>query len=313
MMTGRAGVARLQSFGVIFGYNRVVIYVQPTNGTGRRLTSNTARTHLLINSEPLPWSDWAADFRDNLPQAIQDLMEDVAGASAASDHKQSIRERLKQIRDLFRISRYRPVSTGRLRIDDDSLTVGGKSKEESAERTPPGVLNSGRGKGGRAGDIYSLFLAAKGVPGEELRVDIQPEVRWVSVADGTRTSPDLEDRAAKFLPQQNMILANGDFRVFTDMVDRWCKQYNHVPEAREAVQDVVREWFEQQLIETVMGVQALRDARQWSVQDVEKTWSEEALTAAAMPRYHVDIAVKRALGAKLGTLKEKTERSLAQP
>jgi len=62
-----------------------------------------------------------------------------------------------------------------------------------------------------------------------------------------------------------------------------------------------------ELIETVMGVQALRDARQWSVQDVDKTWSEEALTAAVMPRYHVDIAVKRALGAKLGTLKEKTK------
>ena len=90
---------------------------------------------------------------------------------------------------------------------------------------------------------------------------------------------------------------------------RWCKQYSHVPGAHDVVQDVVREWFEQQLIETVMGVQALRDARQWTVQDVEKTWSEEALTAAVMPRYHIDIAVKRALGAKLGTLK--TERSSA--
>ena len=60
------------------------------------------------------------------------------------------------------------------------------------------------------------------------------------------------------------------------------------------VQDVVREWFEQQLIETVMGVQAPRDARQWTVQNVEKTWPEEALTAALMPRYHIDIAIKRA-------------------
>ena len=65
------------------------------------------------------------------------------------------------------------------------------------------------------------------------------------------------------------------------------------------------------MIETVMGVQALRDARQWTVQDVEKTWSEEALTAAVMPRYHIDIAVKRALGAKLGTLREKAERALS--
>ncbi len=39
--------------------------------------------------------------------------------------------------------------------------------------------------------------------------------------------------------------------------------------------------------------------------DVQRLWSEEALTAAVLPRYHVDIAVKRALGAKLGTLKEK--------
>jgi len=156
-----------------------------------------------------------------------------------------------------------------------------------------------------------LFLAAKGVPGEELRVEIQPEVHWVSVTDGTRTPPDLEDRAAKFLPQQNLILANGDFRVFTDMVERWCKQYSHVAGARETVQDVVREWFEQQLIETVLGVQALRDARQWSVQDVDQTWSEEALTAAVMARYHIDIAVKRALGAKLGTLKEKADKAVS--
>lgn len=312
MMTGRAGVARLQSFGVIFGHNRVVLYLQPTNGTGRKLTSNTARTQLLVNNEPLPWAEWAAEFREALPQAIKDLMDEVAGASAASDHKHSIRERLKQVRDLFRISRYRPVRAGKLRIDEDSLTVGGKAKEDSEERDAAGA-SAGKpgGKGGRAGDIYSLFLAAKGVPGEELRADIQPEVRWVSVTDGTRTPPDLEDRAAKFLAPENMVLANGDFRVFTDMIDRWCKQYSHVAGARDTVQDVVREWFEQQLIETVMGVQALRDARQWTVQDVDKTWSEEALTAAVMPRYHVDIAVKRALGAKLGTLKEKADKLTA--
>jgi hypothetical protein len=312
MMTARAGVARLQAFGVIFGHNRVVIYVEPKNGTGQKLTSNTARTHLLVNSEPLPWSDWAAEFRAALPEPIKDLMEEVAGASAVSDHKQSIRERLKQIRELFRITRYRPVHTGKLRIDEDSLTVGGKAKADSEERDSSSASTGKPGsKAGRAGDIYSLFLAAKGVPGEELRVEIQPDVRWVSVAEGTRTPPDLEDRAAKFLPQQNLILANGDFRVFTDMTERWCKQYSHVTGARETVQDVVREWFEQQLIETVLGVQSLRDARQWSVQDVDKTWSEEALTAAVMPRYHIDIAVKRALGAKLGTLKEKSERLTA--
>ena len=33
MQAGRAGVARLQAFGVIFGHQRVAIYVEPRNGT----------------------------------------------------------------------------------------------------------------------------------------------------------------------------------------------------------------------------------------------------------------------------------------
>ena len=72
-----------------------------------------------------------------------------------------------------------------------------------------------------------------------------------------------------------------------------------------SIKDVVQEWFEQQLIETIMGAQALRDARQWTFEDVKRLWSEEALTASVLPRYHVDIAVKRSLGLKLGTLKDK--------
>ncbi len=56
------------------------------------------------------------------------------------------------------------------------------------------------------------------------------------------------------------------------------------------------------LIETVIGVQALKDAKEWSIEDVEKALSEEALTATVMPRYHVHNAVKRELGSKLGKL-----------
>jgi hypothetical protein len=153
--------------------------------------------------------------------------------------------------------------------------------------------------------VYSLFLSAHGVPGEEIMIAHEPEVTWVSAENGTRTPPDLEDRAAKYLPQQDTIQANADFRVFNDMIDRWCQKYKNVSGARDVVKDVVQEWFEQQLIEAVMGAQALRDARQWTFEDVQKLWSEEALTAAVLPRYHVDVAVKRALGAKLGTLKEK--------
>jgi hypothetical protein len=304
MVSARQGVARLQNFGVIFGHNRVVLYVQPHNGEERRLTSNTARTHLLLNGEALPWADWAAEFREDMPKPIAELVDRVAAAASGSDHKQTIRERLKAIADLFRFSRYRPTPKGKLLLETENSIAGGRAKPRG-EPTNQSDQEPG-GKGGRAGDVYSLFLSAGGVPGEEVMVAREPEVQWVSVENGTRTPPDLEDRAAKYLPQQDIILANADFRVFNDMIDRWTTRYKQVSGARDVVKDVVQEWFEQQLIEAVMGAQALRDARQWSFDDVQRLWSEEALTAAVLPRYHVDIAVKRALGAKLGTLKEKT-------
>ena len=48
-----------------------------------------------------------------------------------------------------------------------------------------------------------------------------------------------------------------------------------------------------------------KDSREWTVEDIGKSLSEEALTAAVMPRYHIDVAVKRALGAKLSSLKDR--------
>lgn len=303
LVTGRSGTARLQLFGVIFGYNRVVIYVEPGNGSEHEIVSNTARTHLLKDGEPLPWADWAAEFRDRMPGAIKDLMEEVTAGSTSGNHKQSIKDRLKQIRDLFKISRYRRTRMGSLSVAEN--TVGGEPGEKDAPESRKGSGKNG-GKGGRAGDIYALFAVDEGDPGEEVFAEVDPDVRWVAVEDGTRVPPLLDDRAAKYLAEQNEILINGDFRVFTDMVDRWHERYLEAPGARPVVEDTVREWFEQALIETVLGVQALSGSQEWSVEDISRALSEEALTAAVMQRYHIDHSVKRVLGARLGSLKEKT-------
>jgi hypothetical protein len=302
--TGRSGAARLQAFGIIFGYPRVVIYLEPTSGPAATLTSNTARTNLLLDDQPLPWVDWAAEFRAVMPEPLRKLVEEVGATTVGQDHRQSIRERLRQIMDLFRISRYRPVAAGTVAIDDQAPGLGGAPRSRESEVRGGGDGRAGR-SGGRAGDIYALFQAPTGTPGAEVRAAVpDPTVKWVSVEDGTRTPLDLEDRAAKYLPDQNLLLANGDFRVFTDMIDRWCTRYSHAPGARSTVSSVVREWFEQQLIETIMGSLALKGSAQWPIPELEKLWSEEALTAAVLPRYHVDMNVKRVLGAKLGSLRE---------
>ena len=141
-----------------------------------------------------------------------------------------------------------------------------------------------------------------GVPGEDVQPDIFPEVIWVSVKDGSREPPDLEDRAAKFLLDQNRLLINADFRVFTDMTDKFNRELGASPAVNEIVTDAVRDWFQQALVETVIGIQALQKSREWTNEDITKATSEEALTAAVMPRYHVYNSVKRQLGSKLGKI-----------
>lgn len=304
MATSRSGVAKLQLFGVIFGHARVVIYVEPLadESNGGTLTPNAARTHLLLDEEPLPWSDWAADFRDpsRFPVEIKELMEEVTAGRDASDHKQAIKDRLRQIRELLHISRYRPASRGSLSVAGD--TPGGKSKENGS-RTTDSPSRSG-GSGGRAGGVYALFIDDEGESGEEVASDLDPEVVWICIDEGTRTPLLLEDRAAKYLPDQNLLQINGDFRVFTDMIARWESRYASVPGAHDVIRDNVREWFEQALVETILGAQSLKNSPQWVMDDIAHLWSEEALTAAVLQRYHIDVALRRALGTKLGSIKE---------
>jgi hypothetical protein len=52
--TARAGTALLQRFGILFGYRYVVLYVEPVPEKGESLTTNTARTTLLLDGEKLP-------------------------------------------------------------------------------------------------------------------------------------------------------------------------------------------------------------------------------------------------------------------
>jgi hypothetical protein len=121
------------------------------------------------------------------------------------------------------------------------------------------------------------------------------------VKDGTREHGDIEDRAAKYLSDQNLLLANADFRVFGDMIAFFAKEFGEVPGIMDLARDAVRGWFEQALVESVMGVQGLRNSKEWSQTEIDSALSEEALTTAVMQRYHVHFAVKRELGSKLGS------------
>ncbi len=300
LANGRAGMAKLQQFGVLLGHRRVVIYVEPYHNEGKSVTTNTARTQLLISNEPLQWAEWAAEFREKMPAEIEQLMDEYAAGSSSSDHSKSIRERLKQILDLYKASRYKPTPDGTLLIDLEAIARGGKSKR--GDGGGQGTQTRSGTKGSAAGGLYSVFLKKDGVPGEEVQPEIFPAVRWISVKDKTREHGDLEDKAARFLCDQNVLMINADFRAFNDMIEKWRKEFGGTPAVTEIVTEAVHGWFEQSLVETVIGIQALQNSQEWTGSQVEKALSEESLTAAVMPRYHVNNSVKRELGSKLGKI-----------
>jgi hypothetical protein len=297
LATSRAGITRLQTFGVTFGTNRIVVYIEPdaTMDVG----SNTARTQLLIGSEPLPWSHWAVEFRENMPKPIRDLMDEISSGVAASDHRDAIKERLRQIRDLLKLSRYLPTPEGKSNVQDIT-TLGGRDRTSDQKRSAK-PSRSGT-KGGKAGSIYAVFIDPDGPAAEEVAADPYPDTKWITKDDGTREAGQIEDRAAEFFLDQNLLLINADFRVFTDMVDRWQTVYAGVPGAHTTVQDVVRDWFEQALVEAVLGVQALRGGREWSRDELAAAHSKEALSAAVMPRFNTDAAIRRSLANRFGAL-----------
>jgi hypothetical protein len=206
-----------------------------------------------------------------------------------------------KIMDLFKLSRYRPTPGGDLLIDDERLVRGGHVVGQP--RGPRQAGHGGRtgGAGGTGGNVYAVFEKVEGILGKKVKPDPFPIVKWVSVKDGTREYGDIEDRAAKYLADQNILLANADFRVFGDMVGFFAKEFGEAPGIGDIVRDAVRGWFEQALVETVMGIQGLVNSKEWSQTDIETALSEEALTTAVMQRYHVHVAVKRELGSKLGS------------
>jgi hypothetical protein len=295
----RGGYRRIQDFGIRFGYERVVLCIEPS--TQDTVTTNTARSRVLIDGEPLPWDDYAEAFEANMPAELRGFQEEIASGSSAKDHRAAIRERLSKVRELFKITRYRPNPDGHEQLGRPNL--GGKPATRSDQPQRPG--GSPGGGGGRTGNVYALFEKRGGENGDRLETNNLPDIEsvWVSVDDGTRATPHLEDRGARYDQRHNRLEINADFRAYRDLVQRWTDRYPGAPGASIVVSDCVAQWWEQALIETVFGVLALRGSPYWSERIVAEGLSEVALTAAVMQRYHYDSVVRRELAKILGATK----------
>jgi hypothetical protein len=292
----RQSFGRIRDFGVIFGYDRIIIYAEPKQSV-INVSPNTARSQLVVDGEPLPWDQWASEFRQKMPSEIKDMMDGIVSASGGRDHKDSIKRRLKDIRALLKVRRYRRDPKGLLSVG--GTTPGGQPRSGGSSHS--GTGSGGGAGGGRGADPYGAFIQAGGDNAVEIASRINdPDVQWVSVSNGLRVSDDeLEDRAAMYIETENKILANEDFRVFLDFITEVGTRYPGAP--GNDVKDLVQEWFEQQLIEAVLGVQTLKGSPVWNPDQLEQALSPEALTTAVMPRYNTMRQITRSLGARFGS------------
>ncbi|CAI8310666.1 MAG: Uncharacterised protein [Gammaproteobacteria bacterium] len=282
-------------FGVLFGKEDVIIYLEPN----ARYSQNISRTTMVFDgNKPLPWDRWQDEFRQQLPPEIEAFVRQRMAGSVQSSHGESIKERLKSIAAFFKISRYKPGSSGNYAADPSSLVpsnIGYQQGPDPKPHNPDPQPGPGPVPGPHRADLLADLLDS-GVVSDQVNPDQFPTVYWVS------GDSDIEDRAATYVSTENAIKANSDFAGFTDVIDHFAKSYVELDGANELIADVVKEAFEQQLIEAVAGAQSLKNRPKWGSSDFETAVSDEALTTAILPRYLLLSSIKRTLGNKLGAL-----------
>ena len=169
-----------------------------------------------------------------MPKQLAEFVREKAAAVTEKDHINSIKDRLKNVMDLYKVSRYRPAPAGVYLSDESSAVRVGRSLFSGAKSEGGAVVAAGTARSARrrratemAKSAISTICSRRKAASPAIRstVDPFPIVNWVSIKNGGRTEDDgMEDKAAKFIPNQNTLLVNADFRVFTDMVARLCKE-----------------------------------------------------------------------------------------
>jgi hypothetical protein len=141
-----------------------------------------------------------------------------------------------------------------------------------------------------------------------------PMIIWIGAEQGNRPAGYLEGLAAAYHAGRDLLEINADFPAFQALSLYWRDRYARLvdpvradftaDEINATIDEVVREWCEQTLVEVVVGVNQLAGRPGWDEARVRAALSSEALSGAALAIHHVQQSIKRSLGQRLGSLKE---------
>jgi hypothetical protein len=293
----KAGSFMLQRFGILFGQGRVVIYIEPHKDNSNKLLTNSARTNITINNQSVPWEDWAHEFSADLPDELEAYIEEKA--SKSKSNSQSIWERLKDFIEFYKFSHYKPT-----KINPDSTCGEPNGSAHSGNFDNPGDNLGERRKPKRPDPVNDVYGNGTIQKSKETTGNPFPKTYWISVEENTRDANELVDRAARYVSTNNTLVINYDFKSFQDEINYWCTKYNvdDTSIQKGIIIKSVKSWFEQSLIETVLGIKVFENSKNWDEDKIEAALSEEALTAVAVQRYHVNTKVGREMGSNLGAV-----------
>jgi hypothetical protein len=280
-----AAVPLLQKFGILAGYNHVVIYVEPTAALA--VTANLTRTSLVLpDGSNLPWNRWAGEFYDKMPADLADYVEKHQSVASKTE-TEYVREQINKYKEFLQIKAHRSskngADTGETDGNDGDSSIGtgrgrgtGQPSDSSATRRPSVRIKKGVGQ-----TVVKDFL-----------LNFTPKWNWVSENDASH----LKSRAAHFEVERNFLEVNQDFSVFQELVEYGLNLI--VPEQRGAhrgrAETIAKQLYLTQLVWTVMSAMAsFRNREGWQGEGFDKLISDEALTAAVLPRVYLLNDMKR--------------------
>jgi hypothetical protein len=292
----------LAGFGIVFGADHVVIYIEPKKTMDIR--ADTARSRIIINGEDVQeanWFEtWGTEFKERMPSEIKAKIDEIMAKTERDPDgkaRERILERLRRIRELLRPTRYRRDNGGKLQAVGQTSGGAGLSGDTQRSSSPGGGSGS---RGGRSSDDYLADLVDSG--GELVTPVVvsakEPNVVWISRADRTREEGELEDLAAEIVGDTltgDLVKANRDFRGYRDLVGFFAREFNPGgdPAIARKIVDYVEEWLEGQLVESIMTTRNLVNGRTWTPADIDRALSSYALTTVMMARFHIVERVKR--------------------
>jgi hypothetical protein len=298
----------LAGFGIVFGADHVVIYIEPKKTMDIR--ADTARSRIIINGEDVQeanWFEtWGTEFKERMPSEIKAKIDEIMAKTERDPDgkaRERILERLRRIRELLRPTRYRRDNGGKLQAVGQTSGGAGLSGDTQRSSSPGGGSGS---RGGRSSDDYLADLVDSG--GELVTPVVvsakEPNVVWISRADRTREEGELEDLAAEIVGDTltgDLVKANRDFRGYRDLVGFFAREFNPGgdPAIARKIVDYVEEWLEGQLVESIMTTRNLVNGRTWTPADIDRALSSYALTTVMMARFHIVERVKRSLSSDL--------------